>query len=452
MKVRVKITIWYAVILIAILLISLIVYYNVSKSYIDTQVETTLDNVVRSDLKDVDIAKSGTYSEKDAQEIINLDAHYDLVVGKGFLSEFNDVNVGIYDDKTYLYGQEDSTFSAYYGTGEILEVEDGGNLKYAISEEFTKYGRTIYIYGTVSEADAQEVISKGMAVGRWLIPILVLIGLIGGYGISHKVLAPIRRISMAAEKVRDSGDLHERLEIDSNDELGDLEQNFNQMFDYVEMAFDRERNFMSNVSHELRTPIAVIKAQCEYMALADNIDDEMKEDLTIISGQCDDMAGIIRSLREVNNLLRNIKKDDFDLSQSVRDMVYVVGVEYPDFQIKCEIDRDYVYSGDKILIERMIRNILDNAIKYSDKEKFVEISLIKGVLKIRDTGIGIDELDKEEIFRPFYKANTSRHDDGSGLGLSFVKDIADAHNLEIEIESALGKGTCFIIKMVEDYE
>ncbi len=216
-----------------------------------------------------------------------------------------------------------------------------------------------------------------------------------------------------------------------------------------------KRDFVSNVSHELRTPLTAIKGYLETLA-DEEIDPLKKRYINIMEKNVDRLTNIVKDLL----LLSKLEDRDVEMEVECVDLVSLVENLISIFKLRAQekgivlnflVDEKIpVIRGDSFKLEQLFINLIDNAIKYTEKGS-ITISLQKVGNNIRiiikDTGIGIPEKDLNRVFERFYVVDKSRSRQlgGTGLGLSIVKHIVLLHKGRIHVKSELGKGTEFII-------
>jgi len=244
----------------------------------------------------------------------------------------------------------------------------------------------------------------------------------------------------------------------TEDEVGRLSTTFNEMLDRLEASFKKERQFTSDASHELRTPVAIISAQAEQgLALLKNKQNkECADAFMSIQAECRKMSYLISQLLMLN------KSDEgkYELNLETLDLNLIaeeVANEFKSLSSKKEIkiifnsQDNILINADQTLITRMLINLVDNATRYTSSGGTVKISLLKendsAVIKVSDTGKGIEKKDIDHIFDRFYQANEARNGQGSGLGLSIVKWIVQVHKGEVSVESEPGKGSTFTVRL-----
>ncbi|MEJ5229666.1 MAG: ATP-binding protein [Pseudothermotoga sp.] len=225
---------------------------------------------------------------------------------------------------------------------------------------------------------------------------------------------------------------------------------------------EMRREFVSNVSHELRTPLTSIHGYAETLLSDPDMDPETRNRfLTVIENESARMSRLINDLLDLERLESGEARFDFqevDLCATAKYIITIVEPLSNDYGVKVEYDCENIsIIGDQDRLVQMLLNLVDNAIKYTSLkesgEKKVKISMSRSdphaIIKVIDTGPGMPEDALKRIFDRFYRVDKgrSRKMGGSGLGLSIVKTIVERHNGEISVESELGVGTTFTVKL-----
>jgi signal transduction histidine kinase len=338
----------------------------------------------------------------------------------------------------------------------LLEESDGeintsdlkvGNVLY-ITEPIELEDKVVglLVVAHTTEGERQEVIEALTGMVEVIIGVVILV-LLAAWWVSGRLLAPLSELAKAAHQVSES-DLTARLPIKGGGEIADLAQTFNDMMDRLEAAFATQRNFINDAGHELRTPITIIQGNLEVMG--DDPEDQ-QETLTLVMDELDRMARLVDDLV----LLAKSERPDF-LRAEVVDMVAFT----EELLAKCRAlgDRawrlDALGRGNVVLdrqrITEAVINLAQNAVQHTSVGSEIAIgsAIDKTHLRlwVRDTGEGIAPEDQARIFERFARAaKTRRKSDGSGLGLTIVKVIAESHNGEIVLRSQLTKGSTFTL-------
>jgi heavy metal sensor kinase len=289
------------------------------------------------------------------------------------------------------------------------------------------------------------------------LPIVLVLGSLGGWILARKSLSPIGYIASKARSIT-SESLGERLTPrGTGDEMDDLIETVNGMIARLEDSFRRMAEFTADASHELKTPICAMRGTAEVLLSKERGVEEYQETLAGLISQFDRMNQMLNDLI----LLSKSDSSQIELRMSpVRidllliDLSSLFQVLADQKQITLTVSplQAVVVMGDKIRLQQLFTNLIDNAIKYTPKGS-VQVSLNKegetAVIKVRDTGIGIPEGERERIFKRFYRVDKSRSKEtgGVGLGLSIAEWIAHSHHGNIEVESELTRGSTFTVSL-----
>ncbi|WDV45020.1 HAMP domain-containing sensor histidine kinase [Clostridiaceae bacterium M8S5] len=286
--------------------------------------------------------------------------------------------------------------------------------------------------------------------------------------LSKKITRPIVKLSNATTKIAE-GDYNHSIEIKTNDEFEELGDNFNIMKNKIKQQLNElqvERNnlvrmyqyrklFFDNVTHELKTPLTIISGYCQIL------NDHDLEDKTFVYST---LGKIINESTRMNTLvldILNIAKSDskmkynfskHNISNILKDIINDMTIKAKEKGIKISTDiaNDITVICDDFRIRQSFANIIDNAIKYTDTNGCISTKLYKKleycVITIEDNGIGIDNENLDNLYKPFYRVNKSKRE-SSGLGLYIVKLIISKHKGTISIDSKKGIGTKVKLKI-----
>jgi len=293
------------------------------------------------------------------------------------------------------------------------------------------------------------------------IPLAILLSLVGGTVLARHAIEPLNHITNTAQRIS-ARHLDERIELQRADvELRRLADSFNQMLERLNLSFQQIRQFTADASHELRTPVSILMAETE-LAVNDLLDyEECKAALTSRREELQRMAHIVDDLLALSQFdygERTLQRKPLDFSDLVievceqqRNQAKTKGVE---LEISATVP--VMIEGDSSRLRQMVRNLLDNAIKYTPVGGRVTVGLERFGhdqfrLRLSDTGIGIPETSLPHIFDRFYRVDKARtrEEGGTGLGLSIVKQIVDAHGGQIEVQSKPGAGTIMTVVMTD---
>lgn len=272
-------------------------------------------------------------------------------------------------------------------------------------------------------------------------------------------LRPIYSLRHVMRRIQsDPTDLTVRAQISSGDEIEELSHIFNGMMSIIAEQNTLQQQFISDVSHELRTPVAVIKGHLDMLSRWGKNDPEiLEESLEASRHEAQRMTVMISEMLDLVRLQGHLsdKSDEVTcLEASMQTSLYNFEILRPDFQFILDIKRDGIRAKiAKGHFEQILTILIDNAIKYSPKTKVVALSLTKNtkeaLVTVTDQGDGIDQADLEHIFERFYRTDKSRSREGTraglGIGLSLLKQISDAYNCRLSVDSTVDVGTRFVI-------
>lgn len=265
--------------------------------------------------------------------------------------------------------------------------------------------------------------------------------LVGAYLAIRWVLKPLRWLKRGVDQVA-QGDLSHRVPLKRRDELRDLSASFNSMTARLQHLIKSKEQLLLDVSHELRTPITRVKVALALMPESPERT-SIEEDLNEVDKKIADLLETARAL----NIKASLHLTSVDLTELIQKTAARFEAGKPDIRIT-DVSHLTPIDLDAELIGRALKNILDNAQKYSpDAAAPIEISAsmdeAETILSVQDSGIGIPEEDLDFIFEPFYRVDKARspQQGGYGLGLSLAKNIIEAHGGYIHITSGPDKGT-----------
>lgn len=294
-----------------------------------------------------------------------------------------------------------------------------------------------------------------------LIPLIFLSGL-GGYLIAGQMLRPIKKLNKKIKAI-DANNLNQLIEHDDvGDEFSELINHFNDMISRLHVSFDLQKQFVENAAHELKTPLAVIRANLESTMLDEKVyKEDMKKAINIALKSTDFMSKLIEDLLLLSLLENQIKKEPVIVRDLINETINQVDVLAKEKEITLESwisneVKNLKISGNKVLLQRALMNIIENAIKYSKQSSKVEIITEKDRdekmirVRIKDQGQGIPKEDLKRIFERFYRVDKSRSraTGGFGLGLAISNKIIEAHQGEIKATSIRDVGSEFSISLI----
>lgn len=283
----------------------------------------------------------------------------------------------------------------------------------------------------------------------FLTPIIIFFSILFGNIFINRTFKPLYRLLLEINSIQ-SGEFHKRVEIGTqNDEIVLIAKELNRLLDRLEDSYNQISQFSSNISHEFKTPLTIIRGEIEITLRANRENREYKETLKSVLNEVISIQALIENLLFLAKVDFLPKSDVVYIDELLIDCVKEAKKLAIDSNIKILLDIDETLSidGSEVLLRIAIKNILENAIFYSNRDSNILVKFYKHenlyTILIEDFGIGMNPIDIENIFNRCYRSNISRikHNAGSGLGMSIVKKILDLHSIDIKIESIVNIGT-----------
>ena len=264
---------------------------------------------------------------------------------------------------------------------------------------------------------------------------------VGGAVVSGATLAPVRRLTAAAERIAETGEPSERVPEGGHDELAALGASFNTMLATLEESLETQRRFVADASHELRTPLTSLQTNIDVLRGDLELDpDQRRRLLDDLDRESQEMRGLIAGLLELARGGAQVEKEKFQLDELVEDTVERARGRFPAVEWEADRLEPTVVDGYRDRMERAVWNLLENAGKWSGDGGSVEISLAGGELLVRDHGPGFADEDRPLVFDRFYRSAAARAMPGAGLGLALVREVAEAHGGTVVAENARDGG------------
>jgi signal transduction histidine kinase len=405
-SVRIRLTLWYAgVLALSLVAFALVIYYAAARSFHERQDESlrsTAQTVASAYVEEIGEA----HSLNKAAEIVLLEL------------TFPDRYVQIIDSNGHPIAASKNLSNTVLtippGTVGFVTVD---GMRVAVVPVSTDPA-----LGFAAVAEPLNVLDQGLGQLRRDffagVPLVLLLASLGGYLLARKSLAPIA--AMVSEQQR----------------------------------------FIADASHELRTPLAVLRGETEVALGKTRTVEEYQESLTLIQEEAERLSRIVEDLfilaRQPIESPTTLIKEPVSLTEVVKDCARAAQVLAVRKGVRLKLTNDstsIALNADEELIKRMILNLLDNAVKYTPEGGEISLALEKhngsAEIVVRDTGIGLSEMDQQRVFDRFYRVDKARSRalGGAGLGLSIVRTIVEAHGGEITIDSTPRHGSTFTVSL-----
>ncbi len=328
-----------------------------------------------------------------------------------------------------------------------VPVESGGQVVGIVI-----VGTQIGLLGSL-EAEFLRSIDRSLLVAGLL---AALAAVATGTLLFRQLTTPLQDLTRAAENLA-AGDLDQRVEVHSRDEVGELGRAFNAMSDALASNEELRRNLMADIAHELRTPLSVIQGNLE--AILDGVYEPTPENIAVIHQESMLLASLVSDLRE----LALVEAGQLKLDLASVSLAVLAKLVKEAFQPRARdkgvrIVLDFAPALPQVLadaqrVRQVLSNLVSNALRHTASGG--EIRMTGGargggvILRVEDTGTGIPPDDLPHIFDRFYRGDRSRSRSGggSGLGLAIAKQLVEAHGGGIEVESEVGRGTAFVVTL-----
>jgi signal transduction histidine kinase len=276
----------------------------------------------------------------------------------------------------------------------------------------------------------------------------------------------LRRIIEVMHKFR-QGDLSARIQLKAKGDVGKLSSMFNEMADILTQNIEKlkevevlRRELIANISHDLRTPISIIHGYTETLQMKENslsVEDRLRY-LNIVHTSTEKLQKLVNELFELSKLEANQVKpirEPFFVSELVNDICskYQLMAKQKNIDLRMDLCKEMnPVHADLSLIERVVQNLIDNALKFTPAGGTIVVQTKKGLngieIVVRDTGVGIRSSDQEFVFERYYRGlNANKHQNNTGLGLAIAKKILDLHDSSLVLQSQLNKGSAFAFEL-----
>lgn len=287
----------------------------------------------------------------------------------------------------------------------------------------------------------------------------VLFALFDAFRRKRMITRPVKRIQQGLEKVI-KGDFSTRIEYlygaDSDNEFDMIIADLNKMIEELSGVETLRNDFIANVSHELKTPLAVMQNYGTLLQSEDLTQEQRLQYARAITDQTRRLSSLVMNILKLNKLENqqiypNVEK--YDLGEQLCEcMLEFESVwEEKEIEIETNIEDEIYVEADKELLSLVWHNLLSNALKFTEEKGTVFLSLYKqdgyACVEVKDTGCGMSADTGRNIFKKFYQGDTSHATKGNGLGLALVKRVIDICGGEISVNSQLGVGSTFMVKL-----
>lgn len=453
MKIRTKLTIQNTFVVATVFLLCMVMIYLIS--------EQVRSNRFFLDLRQEAVTKAHLFlqSKVDAQTMQSI-----YLNNKEFI---NEVEVAVYDtDFQMLYHDAIQNDIVKENREMIDKILDKKEIEFYIGD--------YQVTGIVYHFDGKDYVVTAAAYDgyghdnisglRNALVFLFVIGLsmlfIAGYYLAYTSLKPIRGIVREAESITEL-DINRRLPIkNEKDELGELCMAINALLERLEVSFNSQKMFVSNVSHELRTPLAALMAELDLSLQKERTEHQY---LNTIQNALQDARRMTKLIDGLLNLAKadyqkdQVKMEEIRMDELLLDTREYILKAHPHYNIdlifeqdEADDDSQITVLGNRYLLNIAFSNLIENNCKYSaDQSSCIQISYWdkSTIIRLSDDGIGLSDIDKQNLFTLFYRGEQDKTIEGHGIGMALSQKIIHMHKGDITVHSEQGKGTTFIVEL-----
>ena len=293
----------------------------------------------------------------------------------------------------------------------------------------------------------------------FIITMSFLIVLAAGVGwfMARRAVSGIEAVTHTAQKIS-GGSLQERVPVKPRgDEIDQLATTFNRMVDRIQTLLTEIKEMSDNIAHDLRSPVTRIRGTAEVTLTTGKSLEDYENMAASTIEDCDRLLDMINTMLLISKTEAGVEKpsgEEVEVVALIRRACELFDpiAEDKNVSLNCYAAEKASVNGDARMLQRMLANILDNAVKYTPSGGKIEVSLTGAknhniTISIKDTGVGISGPDLNRIFERFYRCDQSRSQPGTGLGLSLARAIARAHGGDITVTSTVNQGSSFNITL-----
>ncbi len=432
------------------------VIYSIVKFSVYNHLNTDISKEVKNHLNEIEI-KNGSYT------LIHMDEweereHNTVDVNPVFI-QFLDAKGNIHEKSPNLK-KHFLRFNKEIENNTLFDTKLLDNKIRQIQVPIYQKEKVIgYLMIAMSLEDATMVLQNLSEILIIAYPLILLILFLIARFIAGRSIKPISAI-IETSNIITKDNLKSRIHLpQKKDELFVLSKTINNLLDRIETAVEREKQFTSDASHELRTPLTVIKGTLEVLIRKPRNQEEYQEKITYCINEVNRLNHLVDQLlllARYENQNHSIKTESISLNAIVADVIsrYSTLIQSKNIQVQTHFSKDFYVDNDPYLLSIIMNNLISNAIKYSNDNTNLKISLmeIHDTIEchISDSGIGIPQDDLQKIFNQFYRSKSTEHPEikGTGLGLSIVRRLCELLAVDIEISSQEQIGTTVILRFL----
>ena len=446
LSIRAKITLWFALAMSVLAALTLGCVWMISDNVVQKNIKDSLVEMVSDNVDEVEYYRNKEDANPDGDRDIYIQYKNGyLEIDDDYLDQMNGIYTTLYkEDYELLYGENpiaEASGDIAFADNKLQTLRYKGTTYYLYDRSLKGEGmEDLWLRGIVSRSQGARWMDAIVILSMWLIPVLILLALAGGYFLAGRFLRPIQQMIQAASGIQQG-----------QDELHQLADTFNGMMDRLEASFQAEKQVTRDMSHELRTPVTVILSQCELSLEEEQDKSTYADALRLIQRQGQKMSVLINDMLMMTRMEQKrdsicmVQLDFSSLCASVCEDLRLIREK--NIALSWQLEEHVMVMGNRELLQRLLANLIANAYRYGKEHGHIQVDLkqehAEVLLSVTDDGRGIAEDQLAHIWQRFYQADASRSNQGSGLGLAMVQEIAQLHHGYMKVESVQGKGSCF---------
>ena len=328
---------------------------------------------------------------------------------------------------------------------------------YKVRVIYARIGNSVILQMGYSLEEEQRLLQALKRIFTITLTGMLVLATIGGWFMSQHALSGVSMVTRTAQRISEQ-DLKTRVPVrHRHNEIDRLAVTFNQMLDRIQVLVAGIHQMSDNIAHDLRSPIARIRGLAEVTLTSDSGQEEYRQLAASTVEECDRLLDMINTMLTISRTeagVRSFERTPVDLDAIVREAceLFQPLAEEKKLELELRIDGHAALIGDQRMLQRLVANLIDNAIKYTPAGGSIEVAL--GVnsekqirLSVQDSGVGISAEDQPRVFERFFRSDQARPQGGAGLGLSLAQAIAHAHGGRIEVQSELHRGSTFSVTL-----
>lgn len=438
LSIKARITLWYAALIVTICLLAVLVLFRASRYAQTAYCRDTLQSAAVVILDEMEIEHGVVEIDSDIDEVPNVYA-------------------SLFDQQGNLvYGRR--RVETAFEEGQVRAASHGGHDWMILDTRIDVEGHEpLWLRLHMSSDLSMDVSQSLMRLGLWMLPLLSALALCGGYVITRRALLPVRKMTQAAEEIASGRDLSQRSTLEGyhagGDELHALAHTLEEMLERLEMSFEHERRFTGDAAHELRTPLNSMATQGEYALSRESLEEKDEAIAKML-----EKNGEMRQLVDQLLLIARLDAGQIPMDEQV-DLRAVIESVTEDLQpvaderaIRIETAAEpAMVRGNRAMLTRAVINLVDNAIRYGREGGKVQVSLAqeagKAIIRVTDDGVGMSEDALGHVFERFWRGDSARSTQGTGIGLAIVHSAVRAHGGGVTAGSTPGEGSSFAIEL-----